>query len=85
MNRDVDEATYFIPFTKYQMDLKIDAIFKHQSQKDRALFPGDDAREFWQRAKDRNTETARELGSLGLPKFFGVEAFVTVKPDSIPE
>ncbi|KAF0973632.1 hypothetical protein FDP41_008059 [Naegleria fowleri] len=30
---DVDEATYFIPFTKYQMDLKIDAIFKHQSQK----------------------------------------------------
>ncbi|KAL9657259.1 hypothetical protein ABK040_011480 [Willaertia magna] len=82
---NVDEATYFIPFTKHQMDLKIDAIFKHQSQKDKALFPGDDAREFWQRARDRNHQTAQELGTLGLPKFFGVEAFVCVKPNQIPE
>ena len=34
--------------------MQIDAIFRHQSQKDRALFPGADPREFWQRAKDRN-------------------------------
>ena len=34
--------------------LQIDAIFRHESQKDRALFPGADPREFWQRAKDRN-------------------------------
>ena len=40
------------------MQLKVDAIFKHQSQKDRALFPGADPREFWQRALDRNRATA---------------------------
>ena len=34
--------------------LQIDAIFRHESQKDRALFPGADPREFWQRARDRN-------------------------------
>ena len=34
--------------------LQIDAIFRHESQKDRPLFPGADPREFWQRAKDRN-------------------------------
>ena len=33
---------------------QIDAIFRHESQKDRALFPGADPREFWQRARDRN-------------------------------
>lgn len=30
------------------------AIFKHQSQKDTAPFPGGDKREFWVRAEDRN-------------------------------
>lgn len=34
--------------------VQIDAIFRHESQKDRALFPGADPREFWQRARDRN-------------------------------
>ena len=34
------------------------AIFKHESQKDKALFPGPDPREFWERAEDRNLGTA---------------------------
>jgi glucosamine-6-phosphate deaminase len=47
---------------------KRNAIFKHQSQKDRPVFPGDDAREFWVRAEDRNRETARKImTSLAWP------------------
>jgi glucosamine-6-phosphate deaminase len=53
------------------------AIFRHESQKDRAMFPGPyDSREFWQRAEDRNIETARVYDALGLPEYHGVEAFV---------
>ncbi len=37
------------------------AIFKHQSQKDRAMFPGADEREFWQRAEDRNRADRADL------------------------
>ena len=52
------------------------AIFMHQSQKDEALFPGSDPREFWQRAEDRNTNTAAGYNQLGLPEYFAMEAFV---------
>ncbi|SFF34260.1 glucosamine-6-phosphate deaminase, partial [Pedobacter antarcticus] len=55
------------------------AIFKHQSQKDRAVFPGDDAREFWERAEDRNRETARAYDELGLAEYEAMEAFVRWK------
>jgi len=42
------------------------------------MFPGAyDEREFWQRARDRNTGTAASLNQLGLPEFFASEAFVT--------
>lgn len=43
-----------VPLSPGELTRKIDAIFKHQSQKDRALFPGADSREFWQRAQARN-------------------------------
>jgi len=53
------------------------AIFKHESQKDRAMFPGPyDRREFWQRAEARNRETAAIYDQLGLPEYEGIEAFV---------
>ncbi len=45
---------------------KIEAIFKHESQKDKALFPGIDQREFWQRAEQRNRDTAKAYDKLGL-------------------
>ena len=76
---EIDRADVFLPLSKADLDLKIEAIYKHESQKDRALFPGAyDDREFWQRARDRNVGTARELEALGLPAFYAVEAFVTV-------
>jgi glucosamine-6-phosphate deaminase len=52
------------------------AIFKHESQKDRALFPGNDEREFWVRAEERTKKTARIYNELGLPEFFALEGFV---------
>ena len=58
------------------------AIFKHESQKDKALFPGHDAREFWQRAEDRNRATAKLYDGLGLAEYEAIEAFV--KWDGVP-
>ncbi len=52
------------------------AIFKHESQKDRALFPGRDEREFWVRAEHRTKHTAKVYNELGLPEYFALEAFV---------
>jgi len=52
------------------------AIFKHQSQKDVAMFPGADTREFWERAEDRNKETARLYDALGMAQYEAIEAFV---------
>ncbi|PAP78317.1 glucosamine-6-phosphate deaminase [Rubrivirga marina] len=77
---EIDKADVFLPLSKADLELKIEAIYKHESQKDRALFPGAyDDREFWERARDRNTETARSLDALGLPECFAAEAFVTVR------
>ena len=75
---EIDRADVFLPLSKANLDLKIEAIYKHESQKDRALFPGAyDDREFWERARDRNTETAHALDALGLPECYAAEAFVT--------
>ena len=77
---EIDRADVFLPLSKAELDLKIEAIYKHESQKDRALFPGAyDDREFWERARDRNTETASALDALGLPECYAAEAFVTVR------
>ena len=59
------------------LERKKNAIFRHQSQKDRAMFPGGtDRREFWQRAEDRNRDTAKLYDQLGLPEFYALEGFV---------
>ncbi len=75
---EIHQADVFTPISRAEMARKIEAIFKHESQKDRAMFPGaHDDREFWQRARDRNTGTAEALNRLGLPEFYAAEAFVT--------
>ena len=48
------EIEMAVPLSPADLRHKVDAIFRHQSQKDRAMFPGADPREFWQRARDRN-------------------------------
>jgi len=74
---DVDMIDMAVPLSKAQATHKIFGIFKHQSQKDKALFPGPyDDREFWQRAEARNKETAGKYNALGLPEYYAIEAFV---------
>jgi glucosamine-6-phosphate deaminase len=72
----VTEATWLVPLSQEELQLKIQAIFKHQSQKDSAPFPGLDDREFWQRVESRNKETAAVLDRLGLAEYFAMEAYV---------
>ncbi|HEY7636659.1 MAG TPA: glucosamine-6-phosphate deaminase [Gemmatimonadales bacterium] len=76
----VTEATWLVPLSQEELRLKIQAIFKHQSQKDTAPFPGPDDREFWQRVEARNQGTAAELDRLGLAEYFAMEAFVVSPP-----
>ena len=72
----VTEATWLVPMSQEELKLKIQAIFKHQSQKDSAPFPGADEREFWQRVEQRNQQTAAQLDRLGLAEYFAIEAYV---------
>lgn len=73
---ELDEIEIAVPLSSSDMELKREAIFMHESQKDEALFPGADPREFWQRAEDRNKGTAARYNQIGLPEFFALEAFV---------
>jgi glucosamine-6-phosphate deaminase len=73
---DVREADVLVPLSEDELRCKILAIFKHQSQKDRAPFPGQDDREFWQRVEERNKNTAATVDRLGLPEYFAMEAYV---------
>jgi len=75
----VNEATVLVPLSDGEMRAKVQAIFRHESQKDSAPFPGPDDREFWQRVVDRNRGTADLLQSLGLPAYRAMEAYVTLR------
>jgi len=71
------EVERVVPLSPEDVERKKQAIFRHQSQKDRAMFPGGaDKREFWQRAEHRNRKTARTYDKLGLPEFYALEGFV---------
>ncbi|MBH8558498.1 glucosamine-6-phosphate deaminase [Hymenobacter negativus] len=73
---EIDQIEMAVPLSPQELTRKRRAIFKHQSQKDRPLFPGADQREFWQRAEARNRTTAKLYDQLGLPEYEGIEAFV---------
>jgi glucosamine-6-phosphate deaminase len=79
----VADADVLVPLSEEEFRSKILAIFKHQSQKDRAPFPGEDDREFWQRVDERNRETAKYVDRLGLPEYYAMEAYV-VRRDGAP-
>lgn len=72
----ITDATWLVPLAQEELRLKIQAIFKHQTQKDSAPFPGSDEREFWQRVESRNKETAAIVDRLGLAEYFAMEAYV---------
>jgi glucosamine-6-phosphate deaminase len=79
----LDEIEIAVPLSPSDIELKRQAIFMHESQKDEALFPGSDPREFWQRAEDRNKGTAEKYNQIGLPEFFALEAFTRWKGAAI--
>jgi len=75
------EIDLAVPLSPDEVERKRMAIFNHESQKDKALFPGPwDTREFWQRAEERNEKTAQLYDRLGLPEYQAIEAFVRWKP-----
>jgi glucosamine-6-phosphate deaminase len=74
----IAEADLLVPMSEEELRVKISAIFKHQSQKDRAPFPGIDEREFWERVEERNRQTAQMVDRLGLPEYFAMEALKVV-------
>src|SRR5213075_1774586 len=76
----VEEIEMAVPLSPDEVARKRMAIFKHESQKDKALFPGpNDPREFWQRAEDRNRNTAEVYDKLGLAEYEAIEGFVRWK------
>lgn len=76
---DLDQVAMAVPLSPEEAHIKRMAIFKHQSQKDRPLFPGIDTREFWQRAEERNHATAVLYDKLGMAEYQAIEVFVRIK------
>ncbi|SHG91619.1 glucosamine-6-phosphate deaminase [Flavobacterium fluvii] len=72
---DVHEIDMAVPLSPDEVTLKRHAILFHQSQKDRVMFQGNDSREFWVRAEDRNKHTAKLYDDLGLAEYEAIEAF----------
>ena len=72
---DIHQIEMAVPMSPDQVLKKRKAIFFHQSQKDGVMFQGNDTREFWVRAEDRNNETARRYHDLGLSDYAALEAF----------
>ncbi|MGV3527440.1 MAG: glucosamine-6-phosphate deaminase [Flavisolibacter sp.] len=73
---NIDEIEMAVPMSPDQVLKKRYGIFIHQSQKDMVPFQGTDAREFWQRAEERNGNTANLYAQLGLTQYASIEAFV---------
>ena len=76
---DISEIEMAIPMSPDQVLKKRYGIFIHQSQKDSVPFMGSDLREFWQRAEERNGNTAKQYAQLGLTQYAAMEAFVRWK------
>jgi len=72
----IDEADMAVPISPEELMKKRVSIFKHVSQKDGAVFPGSDEREFWQRAEARNRGTAKKYNDLGFAEYEAIELFV---------
>lgn len=73
---DITDIEMAIPMSPDQVLKKRYGIFIHQSQKDMVPFQGSDSREFWQRAEERNSNTANLYAKLGLTQYAAMEAFV---------
>jgi glucosamine-6-phosphate deaminase len=77
----VDEIDMAVPLSPQEVLRRRRAIFCHETQKDMALFLGDDRREFWQRSEDRSRRLAETYNALGLAEYEAIEAFKRYAPE----
>ncbi len=77
---DLDLVDMAVPLSPDEVIKKRHAIYRHISQKDFIPFPGEDAREFWQRAEDRTQHTARVYDALGMAEYQAIEVFAKFNP-----
>ena len=76
MEWDLGSVDMAVPLSPDEVVEKRHAIFRHLSQKDIVPFPGDDPREFWQRAEDRTQNTAKLYDQLGMAEYQAIEVFL---------
>lgn len=76
---DIEDIEMAVPFSPEELREKRNSILRHQSQMESAPFLGGDERLFWQRAEDRNRDTANRYDALGLASYEAIEAFVEYK------
>ena len=76
MEWEIGRVDMAVPLSPDEVVEERHAIFRHLSQKDIVPFPGDDPREFWQRAEDRTQNTARIYDELGMAEYQAMEVFL---------
>ena len=76
MEWELGRVDMAVPLSPDELIKKRHAIFRHLSQKDIVPFPGDDPREFWQRAEERTQNTARLYDQLGMAEYQAIEVFL---------
>ena len=76
MEWEIGKVDMAVPLSPEEVIKKRHAIYRHLSQKDIVPFPGDDPREFWQRAEERTQNTARLYNELGMAEYQAIEVFV---------
>ncbi len=72
----LDMVDMAVPLSPGEVIKKRHAIYRHLSQKDIVPFPGEDKREFWQRAEERTQNTANLYDKLGMAEYEAIEVFV---------
>lgn len=75
MEWEIEKVDMAVPISPAELAIKRKAIYKHGSQNNGPAFPGDDPREFWQRAEDRNRNTADIYNRLGMAEYEAIEVF----------
>ena len=76
MEWELGRVDMAVPLSPKELIKKRHAIYRHLSQKDIVPFPGDDSREFWQRAEERTQNTAKLYNDLGMAEYQAIEVFV---------
>ena len=76
MEWELGRVDMAVPLSPDEVVKKRHAIFRHLSQKDIVPFPGEDPREFWQRAEERTSNTAKLYDQLGMAEYQAIEVFL---------